>query len=462
MLTLPDIARVTAERHGMFPPGVAVLAMVSGGADSTAMLRLLASGALGEVALSVLHVNHLLRGEAADADAAFVSDLCETLGVTCRVVRYDVGAYAEAEGLNLEDAGRRVRYRFAEEELDALAGAGEGRIAVAHTLDDNAETFLMRVLTGAGAGGLAGIAPVRGRIVRPLLDARRGDIVAYLRDLGQDWREDATNADTSRLRARIRHEVMPALESAEPRFPATLGRSLGLLAEEDALLAEMADGMADAFTARRDGEVSLDLAMMRSLTRPMARRVVRTALLRAFPEASRLETAHVDAIVDGLAADSFARDLPFGLRAVSRYGRMSFSREPGETPSPAPALLDIPGAADLGQRGSISAQEASSEDLSAEDERTVVIDAARLAGPLVVDGPRDGDRMRPLGMAGTKKLSDLLGDAKVPRRERPNTPVVRNGQDVVWVAGVRLSEDYRVTGNTVRAVRLSWRPKESA
>lgn len=455
MTSLPDIARATAERLGMLPDGVPVLVMVSGGADSTALLTLIAAGELGPRDVSVLHVDHMLRPESGD-DAAFVAALCDDLGVRRHVVRYDVAAYAAAEGLNVEDAGRRVRYRFAEEELDVRAGAGSGRIAVAHTLDDQAETFIMRVVTGAGAGGLSGIPPVRGRIVRPLLEARRADVVAYLTAIGRAWREDATNADASRLRANIRHEVVPRLEALNPAFHATLARSLGILAEEDALLADMAAGFADTFAEVQPGEASLDLALMRTLTRPMARRVVRTALLRALPEASRLEAAHIDAIAEGLASDRFARDLPFGLRAHGEYGRMLLSRQPEEALSVAPALLDIPGTADLGEAGMLTAEEASPEPLWG-DASSALIDADRIGGTLTVDGPREGDRMRPLGMAGTKKLSDLLAEAKVPRRQRPGIPVVRDGEDVVWVAGVRLSDDYKVTGQTERAARITWR-----
>jgi tRNA(Ile)-lysidine synthase len=456
MSALPDIARATAERHGMFPPGEPVLALVSGGADSTSLLRLLASGALGPLELRVLHVDHMLRGEQSAGDAAFVAALCERLSVQCTVVRYDVDAFASAEGLNLEDAGRRVRYRFAEEQLDAVAGAGRGRIATAHTFDDSVETFLMRLVAGAGPGALRGIRPVRGRLVRPLIDARRDDVVAYLADLGQDWREDATNADTSRLRARVRHEVLPALEAVNPRLREALARTMAVLGDEDALLAEMALGLTPISADTNHESVAFDLAMMRSLTRPMARRVVREALGRTFPDASRLEFAHIEALVDGMEDERFARDLPFGLRARTECGKMYVSRGPGELPPVEPALLDIPGVADLGAAGAIEATFAA-PDAPSDDPDSALIDAARLRSPLVVDAPRDGDRIRPLGMTGSKKLSDLLIDAKVPRRRRPATPVVRSGEDVVWVAGVRLSEEYKVTAETKTALRLRWR-----
>jgi tRNA(Ile)-lysidine synthase len=163
----------------------------------------------------------------------------------------------------------------------------------------------------------------------------------------------------------------------------------------------------------------------------------------------------MDAIVDGLAAESFARDLPFGLRAFIDCGRMCLSRQPGEPVPVQPALLDIPGRADLGDAGVLVAEEALPDAIDA-DPLTAVVDADRIGRTLTVDAPREGDRMRPLGMVGTKKLSDVLIDAKVPREKRPGTPVVRNGEDVVWVAGVRLSEDYRVTPETRAAVRLTW------
>ncbi len=465
MSTLPDTARATAEAHGLLPPGATVVAMVSGGADSMALLHLLASGALGETGeVRALHVNHLLRGADADRDEAFVAEECARLGVPCRTVRFDVAAYADAAGLNLEDAGRTVRYRLAAEEADAAAArlglpASAARIAVAHTLDDRIETFLMRLLSGAGAGGLGSIRHARGRVVRPLLDARRDAVREWLASSGHAWREDATNLDTSRLRARVRHDLLPALLAVEPALHVTLARTMRILADEDELLGEMAEAFARDFAAEevRPGEVALDRAMLATLSHPMRRRTVRVAIERAFPELSRLDSAHVEALVEGLAEDSFARDLPGGLRAFTEYGRMTVSRQGGPLPAVAPSLLPIPGSVDLGAAGVLTAERVPPAEARtpAPGGREVVVDAggstALSVGPA---GP--GDRMRPLGMEGTKKLSDLFIDAKVPRRDRPAVPVVRDGERIVWVAGVRQSEEYRVRPDTAEAVRLTW------
>ncbi len=456
---LPEIARTTAEAHGMLPAGAPVLAMVSGGADSVALLRLLVSGALGDLDVSVVHVDHMLRGSDSDADAAFVETLCAEMGVPCRVVRYDVGSFASAEGLNVEDAGRRVRYRFAQEELDArcaIAGvpADDGRIAVAHTFDDQMETVVMRLATGAGPGGLSGIPYLRGRIVRPLLDARRAEIITHLRSLGQDWREDATNADTSRLRARVRAEAVPLLEALNPRFAETLARTLAVVRDEDELLDGMARAFAADFASVRPGEVRFDRSRLGTLSRPMLRRTLRAGLFGAFPEASRIEFEHIEAIADGLTADCFARDLPEGLRAFTEYATLVISRAPAASAPLAPSLLEVPGTVDLAGAGSVSA--VFCEPYVPSDPMVAVLDADSLAGVLTVDSVRPGDAMRPLGMRGTRKLQDVLTDAKVPKRARALTPVVRDGAAVVWVAGVRLSDDYAIRPGTTRAVEIVW------
>jgi tRNA(Ile)-lysidine synthase len=461
MPLLPDIARATVAEHAMLGPDAVVLALVSGGADSVMLLRLLAAGELGGVAdLSVLHVNHLLRGEAADADAAFVEGLCTSLGVPCRTVRYDVAAYAETEGLNLEDAGRRVRYRFAEQELDARCAAlgapsNAGRIATAHSLDDLTETFLMRLVTGSGPGGLRAIPAVRGRIVRPLIGVRRNEITTYLEALGQPWREDATNADTARLRSWVRHQLKPLVERVNPSFGAALERTVRIVADEDALLSQMADGFAATFTSAEGGRLTFDRTMMGTLDRAMARRVVRAALVGAFPEASRLDASHTDAIVAGMADESFARDLPFNLRTAAEYGTLTVFRQDESRLSVAPCLLDWPGKCDLGPLGRIEAL-VTGVDAVGRDPEAAYFDAQHVAPTLVVDAVRQGDRIRPLGMQGTRKLQDVFVDAKIPQRLRAATPVVRDGEQVLWVAGVRQSDEAKVTSATQRVLTLCW------
>jgi len=460
MTHLAQIARATIARHAMLESQTPALLMLSGGGDSVALLRLLAAGDLGAVLLRVLHVNHMLRA-GATADEEFVRGLCDELGVECRVVRYDVAAYAEQERLNLEDAGRRVRYRFADEELDAWCaqlgvGRERGRIVVAHTRDDRVETFFMRAVSGSGAGALNALAPLRGRIVRPLVDCDRGDIREWLEREGWTWREDESNSDTSKTRALIRAELLPIAEKLNPSVREAVVRTMELLGDDDALLSQMAEAFTRDFAEVEPGvSVRFGRDWMRTLDRTMARRTVRTALQRGFPEASRIEFAHVEALVDGMTADGFAHDLPDGLRAVSEYDNMVILRTDAEAPRVAPSLLSLPGSSDLGAAGTITADNTTPDDTDG-DPFSVVIDAGRVGGELAIDSVREGDRMRPLGMSGSKKLSDLLTDAKIPRRIRMATPVVRDGERVVWLAGVRMSDEYRVTPETTNAIRLSW------
>lgn len=401
----------------------------------------------------------MLRGADSDSDARFVDALCERLGVDCVVIDFDVAEHAREHSLNLEDAGRRIRYHFAEEALDALctqAGVRprEGRIATAHSRDDRVETFLMRAITGAGAAGLSSIPFERGRIVRPLLECDRAAIRQWLAEIGQEWREDATNADTARLRAYVRAEMIPVAERVNPAFRETLARSIGILGDEDALLGRMASDFARDFAETTADRVVFDRELMCTLDRAMARRTVRAALTGAFPEASRLEASHVEAIVDGLTVVEFSRDLGQGLRVETEYDRLVISRSGDEPPVMTPSLLPLPGIADLGVAGRIIAEEVAPEDIAGDpDSVTIVADGL---GSLVVDSARAGDRMRPLGMTGSRKLSDMLIDAKIPRRQRQLTPVVRDAERVVWLAGVRMSDEYRIGPDTVRAMKLTW------
>jgi len=463
MTSLPDTVRSTISRRALLPEGAPVLIMVSGGGDSVALLHLLAAGTLGERPLRALHVNHCLRGADAESDQHFVETLCAGLGVECVVERVEVAVIAAEQRLNLEDAGRRVRRAAADAHLDAwCAELGvmpqAGRIAIAHTRDDRVETFLMRAADGTGPGGLASIRPASGRIVRPLIDADRAEVRAWLLEGGLKWRDDTTNYDTDRSRAYVRAEVVPALERLNPAMRANLARTMDLLADDDALLSSMAEAFARDFSeyCEDTGEVTFEVEWMATLDKTMARRVIRTALVSAFPEASRIESAHVEAIADGLTQEGFARDIGEGLRAWREYGRLVVSRTPDGEPRVAPRLLPVPGKLEFAG-GMVSA---TPSDPGAVDGSvsSALIDAAAVVSGLNVGSAAEGERMRPLGMEGSRKLSDLLIDAKVARRHRAAVPVVRDGERVVWLAGVRMSDEYKVTESTTQAIRLEWKP----
>ncbi len=462
MNRLADIAGATATAHSMFVPGAPVIAMVSGGADSVAMLRALADGVFGPLALSVLHVDHRLRGADSDGDAAFVVGLCASLGIPCRVVSIDVGSFAAEEGLNLEDAGRRVRYAQAALELEIRccelgADPADGRIATAHTFDDRVETTLMRLAQGSGAQGLVSLGHRRGAIVRPLLDCTRADVLAYLGTRGQGWRDDATNLDTTRVRARVRAELMPLLRGINPRFDETMARTLTVLGDEDAFLDTLAREYAGALASTGEHEISVDRLQLAELPRVVQRRVLRLLIRDTFAEASRLEFDHIEAACEGLFDSDFARDLPDGLRAFAEYGRLIISRS-AERAEPFDAgVLPVPGMVDIGHAGAMTATLAGPVDPEREA-RVAIVDADVISGPLTVTPMRPGDRMRPFGMSGSRKLSDILVDAKVPARLRPLVPVVRDGERIVWVAGIKSSEEYRVGPATQRTVRLEWKP----
>lgn len=466
--------------------GVPAVVMVSGGGDSVALLHLLVSD--GRSAdLTVYHLNHGLRGADSDADAAFVRGLADQLGVRWVVGEADVAANAQAAGLNLEDAGRRIRYDGAESLLDELCGAAgvdgrRGRILTAHTRDDRIETFFARAVAGAGTTGLASIPRTRGRIVRPLLDTDREELREYLVAAGHEWREDASNEDTTRERAYIRHRIVPSLAELNPRFRENLARTMDLVSDDDALLQSMASGFARDFSDDSvPGEfVSLNLMFMRSLDATMARRAVRTAILNTFPEASRLESAHIQRLVDALPSDTFAHDLPGGLRAEIRNATLRISRAAvGERETFTDSDLETPGTTLLGDIGALEITEVDVFEAltslptegrpadavawarSVGGPHVAVIDRAALLASLTVGPAREGERYRPLGLDGTKKLSDILVDSKVARDERGTVPVVRDGRSVVWVVGQPPSDDYRVAESTERALTIRWVPAQS-
>ena len=318
-----------------------VILMVSGGADSMALLHMAATEPLdlGDGAglvrvakerLHVLHVNHLLRGADADADQHFVKETCDSLGIHCTVLRVDVAKLAQERDGNVEEIGRRVRYDAARElaqKLCAEQGVSrqKAKILTAHTADDRAETFMMNVMRGSGMSGLASIPRHRGLIYRPLLDYTHDQLKDWLKARGLDWHEDATNTDTHYLRAYMRHNVLPLLKARNPMLVQTVCKIADLMTDEDDYLEGKAARKLRQITLRKsESSLVLDALKLSSTDVVIARRVVRIVARQLIPEAW-LEFRHVDAVLEAVAAGVGVANLPQNLEARVRLGTVTFS-----------------------------------------------------------------------------------------------------------------------------------------
>jgi tRNA(Ile)-lysidine synthase len=294
-------AALAAIRHGvyhqpLFRAGDRVGIAVSGGADSVALLHLLLElqPKLG-IVLCVVHLNHQLRGWAADADERFVAKLAEQHGLECFVERANVAARAEREKLNVEDAARRTRYEF----FALLAKQRKiARVATAHTADDQAETVLAHMLRGAGLAGIGGIHPVSGDVVRPLLGIRRADLRVYLKEKKQTWREDATNRDTTKLRARIRKKLIPLLEKHfQPGAVEHLASLAELAREDDRFLEEVAELRYSIAAKKSADAIAISLSQLQGPS-SICRRMVRRIVKEVKPRTGELGAERVEAVLD--------------------------------------------------------------------------------------------------------------------------------------------------------------------
>ena len=453
VLELVARVRSTIARRGMLKGGETVLVAVSGGPDSLCLLETLYRLAPAlDLDLHVGHFDHRLRDGSA-RDAAFVGRVAARLGLPATIRA--AGATHVPKGRSPEEAARDRRYAFLEETADAI---GATRIATGHTLDDQAETVLMRLLAGTGTRGLGGIPPVRGRVVRPLIETRRSDTEAFCRSLGLRPRRDPTNADRTFRRNAVRAELLPLLiERFNARTPEALARLADVARDEDALLDELAAAALEPDPIPRG--VRIPIERLLALPPALQRRVIRRVAPLDAPHTERI----LELCREGTTGDRAT--LPAPLNATLSYGSLLIGREavpPASGQEPAPAALDVPGVTDLPLWSMRMRTWIESEPSPAwpDGRRVCVLDAARLRAPLAVRTPRRGDRFHPLGMAGEKRLGDFFTDAKLPRAERARVPIVTAGDRIAWVVGHRPDDRFKVTGRTRRLLWLQFEEGE--
>lgn len=475
----------TISRHSMIRPGDRVGLGVSGGADSVALLRIFTElqPRLG-ITIAVLHFNHQLRGLEAEEDQLFVKALAEKFHLEFASGGADVAGEARLHGWNLEDAARRLRYRFF---MSVAEERALDRVAVAHTASDQAETVLSHLLRGTGLTGLAGIYPVAGSIIRPLLDLERGELRAYLSDLEQPWREDSTNEDTSRTRARIRHQLVPLLtQNFDAAAVSRLARLAGHAREDETFWQALEEDRFHALvTHESSGDVSLRIddllsplpilnsadhsvknpapsanAAVFPSTIALSRRLVRRIFAELRGTREQLTSRHVDGVLDlATKSQSGARtDLP-GVSVERIFDRLRFTtagaaREDGKGDRSSAKNLEFSYAltrpAHL-QSASIVVTEIHRRfslkvvDWPPVTRETVpsrgALDFDRIQWPIILRNWRPGDSYRPHGSRRVRKLKRLLLESRVPRSARGSWPVLTSGGRVIWASGYPVAEE---------------------
>ncbi|RII30567.1 MAG: tRNA lysidine(34) synthetase TilS [Geobacter sp.] len=471
------IARTIREQR-LFEPEDTLIVAISGGADSTALLDLLATLPGFAPRLVAAHVNHCLRGEDSNADEQFARELATRHDLPFESMRIDVKELAAQRGLNLEDAGRRARIAFFEELREKWRATA---VALAHHADDQAETVLMRLMRGSGPSGLSGMQYRNDRgFIRPMLDITRAEIENYLKERGLTWREDASNSDGDFLRNRIRHELLPLLEGYNPAIRQRLGITAALLADEDVLLDQLAEKAVMRACSANDQGLACDISLLAAEPAALRRRVFRLALERLAGNLDHFTSRHIKSLelLSDSSRPNATLNLPQGITAIREYGTLLLKRASASSPCanssnkplhPSPPLqgaagadpemriITGPGVYEIpnGGRLTISTVQAALADLSHLPADTAVFDLDQAPFPWHVRTFQPGDRIVPFGMSDSKKVKEIFIEAKIPLARRRQIPLVFSNDTLIWVCGLRTSHLSRVSSlssNLVSAV----------
>lgn len=450
---LPNRVAAFAQERNLWRPGDRVLAAVSGGQDSVALLALLSVLAPSHfLKLDAVHVNHGMRGEESEEDARFVARICEQLAVPFHQERINVGELVA--GRSLQEVAREARYAAFERVGTALE---VDRIALGHTLDDQAETLIMWMLRGSGTRGLAGI-PVSRKpwFIRPLLAVSRMELRAYLQDQGLAFRDDSSNAKLRYLRNRVRQNVMPALKQVNPSLVEVLARQAEILGEEDRCL--------EAWTAEKlarlvqvsGKDLLVDRAGLLALPLAMQRRAVRALLRRITGSVKGPSFRAVEGILDRvLRARSGSALTLSGVHVEREYDRLRFSS--GKIQKSEASWVRLPMKVPSGVDWRLTGQVIECHLVSGRDwavlprgresPARVALDADRFSlDHLVVRTRLPGDAFQPYGLGGRrKKLQDFFTDLKLSRQNRGRVPLLVAPEGILWVGGYRVDHRFAAT-----------------
>ena len=449
-----DSVRKTIERYRLLKRKDKILVAYSGGVDSTALLSLLFElrGYFG-IDIFLGHFNHRLRPAALE-DEGFVRSVARRYSLPLFVGAEDVRCHAKSRRLNLEEAARMLRYAFL---TQAAQKIGDAKIATGHTMDDQAETFFMRLLRGSGLRGLGSISPiVEGKIIRPLLFVQRKDIEDYIRTKGLEFRVDESNRDRRFARNRVRLDLIPYIqERYDPKIITRISKIVSILQEDEILLERLAQMEAKERIVQRNGTICLDVKEMSVLPLGLARRVVRDFVTKVRGNLRGISFEEIEGILNLEEAKSFhlKRDL-----VLKRDKNMVF---PGDK-----SAMRIEYAYRWNGNKALLIRELlltveakrikqGSSPFVFDDNTRVYADGKKMTFPIIIRNRLEGDRYQPLGTPGHKKLKEIMRAKNIPLEERKKRPVFISGEDIVWVLGLPVADQFKIDEKSEEIVEIS-------
>ena len=441
----------TIKRFNMLIPGESVVVGVSGGSDSLGLLQILTELEDYRLKLIVAHLNHCIRGEESNRDAAYVCKFAENLGLPFELREIDVIEFKRKTNLSLEEAARELRYKFFREVLNKH---NADKIATAHTLDDQAETVLMRFIRGSGLLGISGIPPVNDNIIRPLIEVTKSDVEEYLRSKGIGWMEDSSNKEMSFLRNRIRNEVIPQLITYNPNIKETLART-GYIAGvgEDYIRTEAKSHFDKLFYRLRDGEFVGKLAYYSVLPEAMKYGLLRLAVEKLKGDLKKISLIHIVSINELLDSrePSGELDLPGEIVVAKGHGLFVLTKK---------SMFRCRFTYSVDSTGLYRFQHAEFEiqfekiNSLKSDKYVACFDCESIEFPVEVRNFNQGDRFIPYGMNEFKKLKNYFIDEKIPRFLRHQIPIFLCKGEIMWIGGMRVDERFKVRDKRKKALTI--------
>jgi tRNA(Ile)-lysidine synthase len=446
-----DKVKKTLKKYSMLTQGEKVVLGVSGGADSIALLYSLNELIDYGLELIVAHMNHGIRAEEAERDAEFVRETAKTLGLTFVSGEVDAQKYKEDNGLSLEDAARTLRYKFFDQVMNKHYAT---KLATAHTLDDQSETVLMRLIRGSGSKGLSGIPPVSNNIIRPLIETSRQEIETYLKSKNVNWVDDSSNESVEFMRNKIRHDLIPELEKYNPQIKETLAKTADILRAEDDYISQEADKHFGGIFKTNKSELTGDLVKFRTADKIIRYSLLRSAVEKLTSDLKNISSIHITSADDFLLSDTASGqiDLPDDTVVVKGYDTFLVTKKT-EIEREFFHTIQTPGKWSFPEL-EVELSIVKTDSFDETDESVAYFDPGLVKFPIDVRSFKPGDRFSPLGMQSSKKLQDYFTDIKLPKFLRSRVPIFISDGEIMWAGGIRIDDRFKVTDKNSEVLKL--------